>query len=178
MIFWLNCKLREEKLLGWWLPGNETPIIKKRFARWLSINKQSLLYFDLSSLRPGRCSEEQEAAKKQLSVNVVGGNQRRCLPRTSSKRSCSCLEHLTRGGLCLEHLIRGAAAAHQSHPPQLTWLDKATGGGAWHWSDVSLTSKFQQLTTTIVNLLQQIVLSWRSISPIDAFISLSTLNGN
>ena len=97
MISWLYCKIREEKLLGWWLPGNETLITKKKFARWLSIYKQSLLYFYLSSLRPARCSEEQEAARRQLSVNAVAGNQRRCRPRTSYKRRCSCLEHLTRG---------------------------------------------------------------------------------
>merc|ERR1711913_168288 len=56
---------REERLLGWWLPGKETRITKKRFARL------------------GRCCEEQVAGKRQMSVNAVEGNQRECLPNIS-----------------------------------------------------------------------------------------------
>ena len=126
MIFWLNCKLREEKLLGWWLPGNETPIIKKRFARWLSINKQSLLYFDLSSLRPGRCSEEQEAAKRQLSVNVVAGNQRRCRPRTSYKR-----RRLPRTSYKRRSLPRTSYQRSCSSPPEPSSSTDLTWQGNW-----------------------------------------------
>merc|ERR1711971_334892 len=57
--------------------GNETLITKKRFGR------------------PARCSEEQEGEKRQLSVNAVGGNQRRCLPRISYKRRCLPSAHQT-----------------------------------------------------------------------------------